>query len=453
MAGTVGCCLIAAQIDALVYCRPVHVGIENKCMMEVKNEGPDHEAKGRRTNNDYDDDDDKIPISPIDMLEEDELVTSLGFLDWKGILKARVNKKLKEASLATPVPGTLTIGTAKLGLDLARIATALPHVQSMELRYDDREGVGVVVDEGEDPFPLGAPRRQIPKTDLRALLNFRNLKELALHLSMRANICLNGSFPVLYDLRGLQKLELFRQSRFRLDLHALSPNLSNLRHLKCVGGREIVGNLGTLRPLRDTLETLLLTSQQTLTGSIMDIADFSRLRVILLRNCIGVEGDIRDIRPQHFPSLKVMDLMNTSVHGVTIESVADATAIMSTWGRLLMTHPCLEFDEPLLVARLSSSSPDLWRRMGARLQLEMVRAPGNRIGWRWSDHWHTECCDMNWLGPEPQPGENDYDEYIQYRRKIEEGQMNSLFRGFTHPPPTEEEYRELRRRISRSHDF
>jgi len=199
--------------------------------MEVKNEGPDHEAKRCRTNNDYDDDDDKIPISPIDMLEEDELVTSLGFLDWKGILKARVNKKLKEASLATPVPGTLTIGTAKLGLDLARIATALPHVQSVELRYYDREGVGVVVDEGEDPFPLGAPRRLIPKTDLRALLNFRNLKELALHLSMRASICLNGSFPVLYDLRGLQKLELFRQSHFRLDLHTLSPNLTNLRHL------------------------------------------------------------------------------------------------------------------------------------------------------------------------------------------------------------------------------
>lgn len=407
--------------------------------MEVNSQGPDHKAKRRPTNNAMMVTRFLCHQSIINMLEQDTLVAALGFLDWKGILNARVSKKLKEASLITPVPGTLTIRSAKLGQDLTKIASALPHVQSMELCGDDDEGV--VVDEGEGPFKR---RRQIPNTNLEDLLNFSNLEELAFNLSVPAGIGLNGSYPVLYDLKGLQKLVIRQGSDFRLNLYALSSNLTNLRHLECTYDSEIVGNLGTLRPLRDTLETLDLEYQFMLTGSITDLADFPRLQELYLVGCTAVEGDIRDIRPHHFPSLKSMRLFDSNVDGITIESVADATAIMSTWGRLLITHTCLEFDQPRLVVRLSESSPDRWEGSpGQQLDIEIIRAPGNRIGWRWTNALQSAHCDMNWISPEPQPGENDYDEYIQYRTEIEEEQMNSLFRGFTRRPPTEEEHREL----------
>ena len=65
---------------------------------------------------------------------------------------------------------------------------------------------------------------------------------------------------------------------------------------------------------------------------------------------------------------------------------------------------------------------------------------GSRLGYRWESYDGDNPCEVNWLDPEPDRENSDYDEYIE-----ELEQINSeihMFRGF-HQPPTEEEYHRL----------
>mmetsp|Transcript_7852 Transcript_7852/g.11355 ORF Transcript_7852/g.11355 Transcript_7852/m.11355 type:complete len:130 (+) Transcript_7852:3-392(+) len=62
-----------------------------------------------------------------------------------------------------------------------------------------------------------------------------------------------------------------------------------------------------------------------------------------------------------------------------------------------------------------------------------------RVGWCWKNEY-GECCEVNWLDPEPERGGSDYEEYIKDLRRLEYGIY--FFKGY-HQPPTEAEYRLL----------
>ena len=98
----------------------------------------------------------------------------------------------------------------------------------------------------------------------------------------------------------------------------------------------LTGNIYSLRVLKDALEMVHIDQCRHIKGHLMDLADFPRLRELVLRRT-KVTGDIRDIRAHHFSALESLYLP-MSVHGgidYEFQHISDMPDFMQTIHLLL----------------------------------------------------------------------------------------------------------------------
>lgn len=94
---------------------------------------------------------------------------------------------------------------------------------------------------------------------------------------------------------------------------------------------------------------------------------------------------------------------------------------------------------------LSEQSPDYYATedLVSPHYISFVKV-GPRVGWRW---WANPeylaqnlSCEINWLDPEPNREDDDYEAYVEELTSIQRG--ISVYRRY-YQPPTQEEYRRL----------
>jgi len=173
------------------------------------------------------------------------------------------------------------------------MATALPNLQQLSIRG---LGSGHKYSDGEDADERRARYTANYTThDINIIPNFRKLRCLEIH-----DAPLNGRYPVLFDFPLLHKLFISDCRYLKFDLAMLS-RLPLLKELKLIGNDRVVGNLRSLRVLKDILEEVDISCHQ-IEGNFMDLADFLRLKQLDLRHT-SVTDYVMDIGENGFPAL------------------------------------------------------------------------------------------------------------------------------------------------------
>ena len=210
-------------------------------------------------------------------------------------MRARLNKKMREAAKTTIVPMTdFTVDIVEQYNAMVAMSTALPNLQQITLGFLREENN---YEDGEDPNEHWAAFTAHGIThDIEIMANFRKLRSLTM---WRAP--LNGRYPVLFNFPLLQKLSVSFCPNLKWDLEMLE-GLPLLKELDCDDNPRLSGNLNSLRVLKDTLEKVIFGDCPNVEGNIMDLADFPRLAWLDLRGT-NVTGDIRDIRVHDFTAL------------------------------------------------------------------------------------------------------------------------------------------------------
>ena len=203
---------------------------------------------------------------------------------------------------------------------LGVMSTVLPNLQSVRIAKltDD----GHKYNDGEDPDEheqvawynqhQAAFSTYWITHDIELLANFRKLRRL--------EICyaLNGRYPFLFNsFPLLQKLSITSDTSFgsglKWDLGMLA-GLPLLKELDCDGylitDRSSIGNIRSLRVLKDTLEKVTMASH-SVEGNLMDLADFPQLKKLDL-SYTNITVDIRDIGNGDFSKLGELKIEPTS---------------------------------------------------------------------------------------------------------------------------------------------
>jgi hypothetical protein len=224
----------------------------------------------------------------------------------------------------------------------------------------------------------------------------------------------------------------------KLDLEMLA-GLPLLEELKIQHNQSLTGNVGSLRPLKDTMEKVKIYNCSRVEGNFMDLADFPHLKDLNLDET-AVTGDIRDIGAHDFTSLETLYLPEGVVGGDEYEfrHVSDVPSVMQAIYQLMKRTP------PILRTckwYLSPRSSDWYHERDEQpppFVINFIPA-GPRLGWRWRNR-HGQSCEINWLDPEPEKESSDYEMYVQELKYNQEGVV--FYSGY-HGPPTEEEYNRL----------
>jgi hypothetical protein len=372
-------------------------------------------------------------------LGSDEVAWILSFLPLKRIMcLRRVNMTWREAATKTIVPTTTTGFRVKSVADYnaTRVMTeALPNLQQIKICYP---GEGYKYNDGEDPDEdRAAATADYTSNDIEIISNFSKLRVLGMYGG------LNGRYPFLFSsFPLLQILSITGCSYLHWDLEMLA-GLPSLKELDCTSNPRLTGSINSLRVLKDTLETVDLQFCDNVEGNFMDLADFPRLKVLLLDDT-AVIGDIRDIGDKiDFLSLEKLNLPNTVYGGIgcKLQRVSDAPDLARALYRFRRQLDEWHFE-------LSEDSPDWYESMDRYTPpfyiyfVDVV----SRFGYRWTTKlWGSDdCgpCEVNWLDPEPDRESSDHKEYIQELQFINSEDAVKLYRGF-HQPPTEEEYDRL----------
>lgn len=393
-------------------------------------------------------DDDDISSSPFDLLNTDELANIFGFLSPDDIMRARVNKKMREAAQTTIVPMTEFVVDSVSKYDAMRaMTTALPYLQQISIRYlrEERHEYR----DGDEPCERRSARTtsRLTSHDVETLSSFKLLKSL--EIGCRP---LNGRYPFIFNFPLLNRLNISGCCRLTWDLEMLA-GLPQLKELYCDGNVSLTGNINSLRVIQDTLAMLDISDCPHVDGDFMDLADFSRLRCLDLSNT-SVTGDIRHIDEQSFPSLELL-LLPSGVYGGTgyeFQSISDAHHVVMAVYHIHQQRPNILKD---WYGKLSEDSLD-WYLGGvddvgvdtAPLYIVFVEA-GSRVGYRWeSANYDPHPCEVIWLDSEPDIHSIDYDVYIEELHAIEQ---QVVYRGY-YQPPTEEQYTRDRLLVAASED-
>jgi hypothetical protein len=377
-------------------------------------------------------------LPSFDDLGTDVLANIFGCLGPMDIMRARLNKKMREAAKTTIVPPTeFCIDSVRKYNAMTAMTTAIPNLQQLSI-----SGLGRwhKYDNGEDPDENEAARTaNWTSHDIDIISRFSKLRSLEI-----IDAFLNGRYPVLFNFPLLQKLSISSRYHTKWDLEMLA-GFTLLKELDCFGIRQLTGSLSSLRMLKDTLEKLEFFGCERVEGNFMDLADFPRLKKLDLRYT-PVRGDIRNVGDGDFPALESLSLPHTVYGGSghALQRISDAPEVISSLYSIrkqrptLLNHWC---------GKLSGDSPD-WYYVEddycdniAPFCIVFVQS-GPRIGYRWESYINGvhRPCEVNWLDPEPGRESNDYEKYTKELQEIE-GQVD-IFRGF-HQPPTEEECNHL----------
>jgi hypothetical protein len=372
----------------------------------------------------------------FDKLSGDVMAIIFGFLPPNDIMRARLNKRMRDAATKTMVPPTKFVVDSVRSYNAMRaMTTALPKLQQIELGYC--KGGHKYVD-GEDPDEEWAARTaDWTAHDIDIISNFRKLRILELDVAP-----LNGRYPVLFNFPLLQKLTIRDCDNLVLDLEMLA-GMPVLKEFECLSNDCLTGNISSLRVLKDTLEKVRILGCNV-EGNFMDLADFPHLKELNL-DYTAVRGDIRDIRVIDFPKLEQLTLPKTvyGAWGCEFQRISDVPDLIRTLYLFKKHRPTkLMID---WYARLSNESPDWYHSLNnisPPFYVRFVKA-GSRVGYRWGT-FNSNPCEVNWLDPEPDKGSSDYSKYIQDLQELE--RKVDRYRGF-YQPPTEEEYNELYLRL------
>jgi hypothetical protein len=322
------------------------------------------------------------------------------------------------------------------------MTTEMPNLQHIALRPYGKEHK---YSDGEDPDGEQAARTADYTTlDLEIISNFSMLKSLAI-----SNIGLNGSYPFLFNsFPLLQKLSIGYCEYLKWDLEMLS-GFPLLEELQVSGNNRLTGNIRSLRVLKDTLETLTITTcANVVEGNLMDLADFPQLKALNLYNT-AVTGDVRDIGENDFTNLEKLRFPFGVVGGMgfKFQRVADAPSVVNAYYRLAKrAKPLCDYDGCSYYSWwLSEQSPDYYATedLVPPHYISFVKV-GSRLGWRWTTPQYllaqTHSCEINWLDPEPDREGDGYEAYVKELASIQE-EIN-VYQGY-YQPPTEEEYMRL----------
>eukprot|EP00984_Skeletonema_dohrnii_P032396 scaffold26504_cov228-Skeletonema_dohrnii-CCMP3373.AAC.3 len=354
----------------------------------------------------------------------------------------RVCKKWREAAKKTIVPMIeVSVESVDKYNAMATMTTALPNLQQITL---SKLGWGHKYIDGEDPDEQwDEVTANFATHDINLISNFRKLRVLHIHTAP-----LNGRYPVLFDFPLLRELRITTSDYLKFDLGMLPAGCPSLKELKLIDNDQLVGNLRSLRVLKDTLEKLEISCQQ-IEGNFMDLADFPRLKQLNLRHT-SVTGDVRDIGGNDFPSSESLILPRSVCGGIRYEfqSISEVPSFMQAIYLLLQRTPTLfgkELPRRAFYWCLSEDSPDWYEydnTSGCPLPpfyLQIIRA-GSRRGWSWYTFYDDHWCEINWLDPEPSSESSGYEAYIEALQFIE--RCADFYRGYSQPP-TLAEYNRL----------
>eukprot|EP00984_Skeletonema_dohrnii_P034653 scaffold33624_cov191-Skeletonema_dohrnii-CCMP3373.AAC.2 len=387
----------------------------------------------------------------LDDLSADVIEHILGCLGPVDIMRARCCKKWREAAKKTIVPmADFLVNSVEKYNAMAAMATALPNLQKLTL---SRPGSENKYNDGEDPYTWvrheDSSDEEDASYDIEIISNFRKLRSLCLSCTG-----LNGRYPGLFNnFQLLEQLTIDSCGDLKVNLEILG-GLSSLKELSCQHDYELVGNINSLRVLKDQLEKVVIRScgTNTVEGQLMDLADFPRLRKLDL-SFTAVTGDVRDVGDHDFPNLEQLDCSSGVVggRGHEFQHVSDVPSVIDAYQRLKERRASLfTQDGNMRYWRLSKESPDWYegeddlRFPRPPFMIKFVKA-GSRFGWRWC--WCDRktgdySCEVNWLDSEPGRESSDYDDYIVGIQDIERA-INFYFYEGHHQLPTEEEYRRL----------
>jgi hypothetical protein len=380
----------------------------------------------------------------IEILGTDELSLILGFLHWKDILKARVNQQWRDAVKITLVPISIInfspfinaqpeffIKNRDYGEALSWICNALPMLQCVHCDFSLRCTYNFEVCRGEfsnmEYFGEKAP------VSIRPIAKLQQLRRLSLR-----RMGLHGQYPFLFNFPELRTLDVSGIACLKWDLTMLK-GLPKLEKLACSQSTELTGDLKSLRVIMNSLSEICLRGCERVGGSLMTLADFPKLQKIDLTGT-KVTGDIRDIGPNDFISIKEMNLSDTIHGGGNFVTIEDAPEIMLAHHNLKKRHPSLIQSRYWF---LSYNSPQRYDYAGHSsrqppLRVEFVKA-GSRLGWRWTNGVKGGSCETQWLDPEPNSTDEGYEKYLQELKHSINNDVD-IFRGFNKSPPNQQEH-------------
>jgi len=378
--------------------------------------------------------------SAANELSGDVIAIIFGFFPPDDIMRMRrVCRKWREAAKKTIVP------MADFGVDsvvkynaMRVMTTALPNLQQLQISH---LGAAHKYSDGEDPADelWATATANFITHDIEIISSFRKLRRL--NIQAKAQMSLNGRYPVLFDFPLLCNLRIYGADYIEFDLEMLQ-GLPSLKELDLYGNANLTGNLRSLRVLKDTLEKVEIVNCPDVEGSFMDLADFPHLWELDLFDASAVTGDVREICEHEFPVLKSLCLPKGvyGCDGQEFQSISDAHDVISVLYSFRKQRP------PSLLCdwygKLSEDSPDWYDGdpgavyNPAPMYVIFVEA-GSRVGYRWETaHGIPIACEVNWLDPEPNRDSSDYGKYIEELQGYE-GDVN-IYRGY-HQPPTEDE--------------
>ena len=363
-----------------------------------------------------------------DLLTNELVARVLGFLGVRDVLRARVCRSLKAASKLVILTEGLTVRGEPLASNLAKFGRdVLPKVEEV-----------IAVVDSSSSF------------DFDQLRKLEHLKRLEV---LFERTTFTGDFDTIFRLGRLERLVIRSTTG-----HVVLPfnlthiaRLTKLRELR-LGSVICNGDLSSLAGL-EKLEYLRLNYVSN-SGNLMSLANLPSLSLLNLHNC-SFEGDIRDIEPHHFPSLKILKIGDTHIYGrpgTKFMSIDDASVFFGAWSRVLShsrSMATIEGGGKLPWAVLDKSSAEYyeagrWTVFGRHppFTATMIRV-GQRLGYRWRNQ-SGQACDICWLGPEPSSDDADYDAYWASLYQLERKHRHSIYRGFSRPP-TREEWQQIAR--------
>lgn len=367
-----------------------------------------------------------------DLLTNELVARVLGFLGVRDVLRARVCRSLRAASKIVALNEGLAVRSQPLASNLAKFGReVLPRVEEVL---------------------VGSSLTRALSFDFGQLPSLEHLKRLEILFDDRT---FGRAFDTIFQLDRLERLVVRSMDNRHMILPFNLTRIARLTKLRELRLDSIIcnGDLSSLAGL-EKLEYLRLNSVLN-SGNLMSLANLPSLSLLNLQNCRSFEGDIRDIQPHHFPSLKILKISEMRIYGrpgTKFTSVDDASIFFGAWSRVLShSRPMatIEGGGKLPWAELDKSSAEFYEAgrwtVFARhppFTATMIRV-GQRLGYRWKNK-SGQACDICWLDPEPSSDDADYDAYWASLYQLEQKHLHSIYRGHSRPP-TREEWQQIAR--------
>eukprot|EP00984_Skeletonema_dohrnii_P032399 scaffold26504_cov228-Skeletonema_dohrnii-CCMP3373.AAC.6 len=381
-------------------------------------------------------------ISGEEVMRTSDIARILSYFGCKEIMRARrVSKKWRDAAEMTLPTSEFVVDSVESYNAMDAMAGGLlSNLEHLTLR---NLCPGNKYIDGEDPDEEGTEDTADYTThDIDIISNFTKLRSLRIEEAP-----LNGIYPVLFNFPLLQEFIICESeeelSNPKWDLDMLW-GLPSLKELVVYGNEGLSGNVRSLRVLKDTLQMVLINYCR-ITGNVMELADFPRLKELDFENTI-VTGDIRGVGEDDFPALESLRLPSSVIGGIgyMFHSIAEVPSFMHAIHRL-QRNPKVDWYDlwQAFGSSLSKRSPDWYDGIVGSpeppFELQLIEA-GARTGWSWSAPSRRQSCEINWLDPEPSSESSDYEAYMEEMHRIE--QRINFYRGYN-KPPNAVEYRRL----------